>query len=78
MRTAGATGANRGIGEAIAGELAARGLRGVVVDEREARQGFVTLGDVTRADQVAALAKPARARAASTSSSTTRACRRRL
>jgi NAD(P)-dependent dehydrogenase (short-subunit alcohol dehydrogenase family) len=55
MRTAVVTAANRGIGEAIAGELAARGLR-VVPTSREARRGFVTL-DVTRADQVAALAK---------------------
>jgi len=55
MRTAVVTGANRGIGEAIVGDLAGRGLR-VVPTSREPRQGFVTL-DVTRADQVAALAK---------------------
>ena len=55
MRTAVVTGANRGIGEAIAAALAARGLR-VVPTSREARQGFVTL-DVTRADHVAALAQ---------------------
>lgn len=48
------TGANRGIGEAIAAELRARGLR-VVPTSREPRKGFATL-DVTRADQVAALA----------------------
>lgn len=53
-RTAVVTGANRGIGEAIAAELRARGLR-VVPTSREPRQGFVTL-DVTRADHVEALA----------------------
>jgi len=55
MRTAVVTGANRGIGEAIAAALAARGLR-VVPTSREPREGFVTL-DVTRADHVAALAQ---------------------
>ncbi|HEX8796844.1 MAG TPA: SDR family NAD(P)-dependent oxidoreductase [Polyangiaceae bacterium] len=54
-RTAVVTGANRGIGEAVAAELRERGLR-VVPTSREPRQGFVTL-DVTRADQVAALAR---------------------
>lgn len=53
-RTAVVTGANRGIGEAVAAELRERGLR-VVPTSREPRQGFVTL-DVTRADQMAALA----------------------
>jgi NAD(P)-dependent dehydrogenase (short-subunit alcohol dehydrogenase family) len=54
MRTAVVTGANRGIGEAIAAELRQRGLR-VVPTSREPRRDFVTL-DVTRAEQVAALA----------------------
>ena len=55
MRTAVVTGANRGIGEAIAAELRERGLR-VVPTSREARQHFVTL-DVTRAGQVESLAR---------------------
>jgi carbonyl reductase 1 len=55
MRTAVVTGANRGIGEAIAAELGEHGLR-VVPTSREPRQGFVTL-DVTRADQVTGLAQ---------------------
>lgn len=49
------TGANRGIGEAVADELRERGCR-VVPTSREPRQGFVTL-DVTRADQIEALAR---------------------
>src|SRR5579883_2727313 len=55
VRTAVVTGANRGIGEAIAAELGERGLR-VVPTSREPRQGFATL-DVTRADQAEALAR---------------------
>jgi NAD(P)-dependent dehydrogenase (short-subunit alcohol dehydrogenase family) len=54
-RTAVVTGANRGIGEAVAAVLRERGLR-VVPTSREPREGFATL-DVTRADQVAALAR---------------------
>jgi carbonyl reductase 1 len=48
------TGANRGIGEAIARELSARGL-GVVATSREVGDHFVPL-DVTRAESVASLA----------------------
>jgi len=55
MRTAVVTGANRGIGEAIAAVLRERGLR-VVPTSRESLKGFVTL-DVTRADQVESLAR---------------------
>jgi NAD(P)-dependent dehydrogenase (short-subunit alcohol dehydrogenase family) len=53
-RVAVVTGANRGIGEAIAGELARRGVR-VVPTSREPRPGFAAL-DVTQAASVAALA----------------------
>ena len=55
MRTAVVTGANRGLGEAIAAELGERGLR-VVPTSREPRQGFVALV-VTRADHVTAFAQ---------------------
>lgn len=54
-RTAVVTGANRGIGEAIAAALREHGLA-VVPTSREPRRGFVTL-DVTRADQIGALAR---------------------
>jgi NAD(P)-dependent dehydrogenase (short-subunit alcohol dehydrogenase family) len=53
-RTAIVTGANRGIGEQIARELEARGLR-VTATSREARTGFAKL-DVTRNDDISALA----------------------
>jgi carbonyl reductase 1 len=49
------TGANRGIGEAIAHDLGSRGLR-VIATSREPRAGFETL-DVTRAEQIGALAQ---------------------
>jgi len=49
------TGANRGIGEAIAHDLGSRGLR-VIATSREPRAGFETL-DVTRAEQIDALAQ---------------------
>jgi carbonyl reductase 1 len=49
------TGANRGIGEAIADDLGSRGLR-VIATSREPRAGFETL-DVTRAEQIGALAQ---------------------
>jgi NAD(P)-dependent dehydrogenase (short-subunit alcohol dehydrogenase family) len=53
-RVAIVTGANRGIGAAIASQLAEQGLR-VIATSREARDGFATL-DVTRRDQVEELA----------------------
>jgi carbonyl reductase 1 len=53
--TAVVTGANRGIGEEIVRQLAARGMR-VVAASREPRDGYATL-DVTRADHVEALAR---------------------
>jgi NAD(P)-dependent dehydrogenase (short-subunit alcohol dehydrogenase family) len=53
-RVAIVTGANRGIGQEIAFQLDRRGLR-VIATSREAHDGFATL-DVTRADQIEALA----------------------
>jgi len=55
MRTAVVTGANRGIGEAIAARLRERGMH-VVGTSREPRDGFATV-DVTRPEQIEALAR---------------------
>jgi carbonyl reductase 1 len=53
------TGANRGIGEAIAQSLRSLGWR-VIATSREPRAGFETL-DVTRAEQIDALARKLKA-----------------